>query len=100
MGVLVGLCVPNMGMHAMPEPDVAATDAFDASMMLGYYEGLPVFFEPMVSRDVLLRRTDFDLPMPSVAGLPSGVRYPNRFSAEFDAASDAYRLVFSDFRSH
>ena len=32
-----------------------------------------------------------------VAGLPAGVRYPTAFRADFDAASDAYRLVFSGF---
>jgi hypothetical protein len=100
MGTLVGLCVPNMGMHAMPDSDMAATDDFDASMMVGYYGGLPVFFEPMVSRALLLQKADFDLPMPGVQGLPASVHYPNRFRADFDAASDAYRLVFSDFRSH
>jgi hypothetical protein len=97
MGVLVGLCVPQMGMHAMPTPDVSATDAFAASMMLGYYGGRPVFFEPMVARDFLLRRADFALPMPSVEGLPAGVRYPAEFRADFDAQADAYRLVFSGF---
>ena len=97
MGTLVGLCVPRMGMHAMPTPDVSATEGFDASMIIGYYGGKPVFFEPMVARDFLRERADFVLPMPAVEGLPSGVRYPTVFRADFDAASDAYRLVFSGF---
>ena len=97
MGVLVGLCVPDMGMHAMPEADVDATDPFSASMILGYYGGEPVFFEPMVSRDLLLERSDFALPMPAVTGLPTGVRYPTRFRAEFDADAAHYRLIFSGF---
>ena len=100
MGTLIGLCVPHMGMHAMLEADVGATDDFDASMMLGYYGGRPVFFEPMVARKLLMKKADFDLPMPAVEGLPAGVHYPNRFRGEFDAAGDAYRLVFSDFRAH
>lgn len=97
MGTLVGLCVPMMGMHAMPTPDASATEAFDASMIVGYYAGRPVFFEPMVARDFLRQRSNFDLPMPAVAGLPPGVRYPTAFRADFDAASDAYRFVFSGF---
>jgi hypothetical protein len=97
MGTLVGLCVPDMGMHAMPEPDIGATDPFGATMMLGYYAGDPIFFEPMVSRDLLLKRTGFDLPMPSVEGLPTGVHYPTTFRAEYDAASEAYRLIFGGF---
>jgi hypothetical protein len=99
MGVLVGLCVPQMGMHAMPHEDVEEADAFDASMMLGYYGGTPVFFEPMVSRALLLERGDFTLPMPPVAGLPAGVRYPTEFYAEYDDAASQYRLVFGGFDS-
>jgi len=99
MGVLVGLCVPRMGMHAMLEDEAEQTDFFEASMMLGYYEGEPVFFEPMVSRELLLSRSDFSLPMPAVDGLPEGVRYPTEFRAEYDDAQDAYRLVFTAFPS-
>lgn len=97
MGTLVGLCVPRMGMHAMPEGQVEETDAFEAAMMLGFYRGAPIFFEPMVSRATLLERADFALPMPKVRNLPTGVRYPGSFRAEFDADAEAYRLVFSDF---
>jgi hypothetical protein len=97
MGTLVGLCVPDMGMHAMPEAEIDQTAPFDATMMLGYYAGAPIFFEPMVSRDQLLKRTGFDLPMPSVEGLPAGVRYPTTFRAEYDAETQAYRLIFGGF---
>ena len=97
MGTLVGLCVPKMGMHAMPGDDVGETDAFDASMMLGYYGGAPIFVEPMVSRDLLLGRSDFTLPVPTVAHVPAGVRYPRAFRAEYDEGEDAYRLIFTGF---
>ena len=97
MGTLVGLCVPLMGMHAMPAGEVHDTHAFEASMMVGYYGGEPIFFEPMVSRDLLLRRADFSLPMPSVAGVPDGVRYPEAFRAEYDAGTEQYRLIFTGF---
>jgi hypothetical protein len=100
MGELVGLCVPDMGMHAMPADDVEATDPFGASMILGYYGGEPIFFEPMVARDLLLERSDFALPMPAVSGLPKGVRYPTQFRAEFDAVAAQYRLIFSGFDSN
>jgi hypothetical protein len=97
MGVLVGLCVPQMGMHAMPAPDVDATDPFEASMMIGYYGGEPMSFEPMVSRALLLERSDFTLPMPVIEGLPAGVTYPTEFRAEYEAPSAQYRLIFSGF---
>ena len=100
MGVLVGLCVPRMGMHAMAEGHVGATDTFGAAMMLGYYGGEPVFFEPMVSQARLLEASDFSVPIPRVENLPDGVRYPGAFRAEYDAAAEAYRLLFTEFGGH
>jgi hypothetical protein len=97
MGTLVGLCVPVMGMHAMPAAEVHDTHAFEASMIVGYYGGEPIFFEPMVSRALLLRKADFTLPMPIVEGLPRGVRYPSAFHADYDADAKAYRLTFTGF---
>lgn len=99
MGILTGLCVPNMGMHAMLKEETTETEPFEASMMLGYYRGDPVFFEPMVSRDLLRQRRDFVLPMPRVEDLPEGVRYPTAFKAEYDADAEGYRLTFSDFEA-
>lgn len=68
-------------------------------MMLGYYGGEPIFFEPMISRDLLLRRSNFSLPVPAIEGLRAGVRYPSEFRAEYDAAEEQYRMVFSGFNS-
>jgi hypothetical protein len=97
MGVFVGLCVPHMGMHAMPAGEVHETHPFEASMMLGYYRAEPIFFEPMVSRDLLLSKTDFSLPVPAIDGLPMGVRYPREVRAEYDADEALYRLTFTGF---
>jgi len=97
MGTLVGLCVPRMGMHAMPQTDNEETAAFKASMIIGYYGGAPIFFEPMVSQALLLERSDFSLPTPMVEHLPEGVRYPREFHVKYDAANDQYRMVMSGF---
>jgi hypothetical protein len=97
MGTLVGLCVPAMGMHAMPAEDIAGTEAFGASMVVGYYQGKPIFFEPMVSKALLMKRADFNVPMPVVGNLPAGVRYPSQFRAEYDAEGRQYRLIFRGF---
>jgi hypothetical protein len=86
-----------MGMHSMPEHDAHETEAFGASMIVGYYGGTPIFFEPMVSQKLLLERKDFALEMPSVENLPEGVRYPREARAEFDADLDQYRFVMSGF---
>lgn len=95
LGTLVGLCVPEMGMHALLESELESDEVFGGTMVIGYYHGAPLFFEPMISSDLLTRRQSFDLPMPAMTGLPEGVRYPQRFRAEYDATTDAYRFVFS-----
>jgi len=95
VGMLVGLCVPAMGMHALLGSEVESDDIFDGTMVIGYYRGSPILFEPMIARDMLMRRQSFDLPMPTVSPLPAGVRYPQSFRAEYDAAADAYRFTFA-----
>jgi hypothetical protein len=95
LGVLVGLCVPEMGMHALLASELQSDRIFDGTMVIGFYQGSPIFFEPMIARDMLMRRESFELPMPAVSGLPAGVRYPQRFRAEYDAAAAAYRFIFS-----
>jgi hypothetical protein len=95
LGTLVGLCVPQMGMHSLLASELESAEVFTGTMVVGYYGGAPVFFEPMISREMLMRRQSFDLAMPTVSGLPEGVRYPRRFRADFDATADTYRFVFS-----
>jgi len=97
MGTFIGLCVPSMGMHAMLADEVDDTDPFQADILIGYYGGEPIFFEPMISRALLRTQKDFTAPVPAVTGLPVGVRYPSTFRAEFDATAKAYRLVFTGF---
>jgi hypothetical protein len=97
LGMLVGLCVPRMGMHAMNGDVIEGTELFDAALLVGYYGGVPIFFEPMLAQDRLRERTDFSIPLPPVAGLPDGVAYPSEFRAEYDASRDLYSLVFSGF---
>jgi hypothetical protein len=95
LGMLVGLCVPEMGMHALLASELQSDQIFAGTMVIGFYEGAPIFFEPMIARDMLMRRQSFDLPMPTVSGLPAGVRYPRNFRAEYDAGAAGYRFVFS-----
>jgi hypothetical protein len=95
LGTLFGLCVPEMGMHALLASELQSDETFDGTMVIGFYRGSPIFFEPMIARDMLMRRQSFDLPMPAVSDLPAGVRYPQRFRAEYDAEAVGYRFIFS-----
>lgn len=95
IGMLVGLCVPLMGMHAMPAGEVEQTDPFRSSMIVGYYGGELTFLEPMVSRVQLMERQSFELDIPAPPEVPAGVRLPTSFRADYDEATSSYRLVFS-----
>ncbi len=97
MGVpaLIGLCVPQMGMHAILATEIERKDAFSGSMVIGYYQGKPIFIEPMLTKAMLLEKRSFDLPMPEVPGMTGP--HPTRFRAEYDSTQQAYRFTLSGF---
>lgn len=95
LGTLVGTCVPLMGMHALPKADLEQEGLFEATMIVGYYGGSPIFVEPMIARDYLLQRADFNLEVPVVDGVAEGVSLPGAFQAQYDEEHDSYRMVFS-----
>lgn len=89
--MLVGTCVPQMGMHAVNAEHAARSEKFDATMIVGYYASEPIFVEPMITRDLLLRRENFTLDMP--AGV-AGINVPAAFEGTYEADTDSYRLQF------
>lgn len=92
---LVGLCVPGMGMHSLLASEMEGATPFRGTMVLGYYGGKPIFIEPMLSQVMLMEKTAFDLPIPSIPGMTGN--YPRVFRAEYDAQQQSYRFVFSGF---
>ncbi len=92
---LIGLCVAEMGMHSLLISELESTDTFRGSMVIGYYHGTPIFIEPMLTRELLLEKRSFDLPIPSIPGMAG--EYPRTFHAEYDAQQQLYHFVFSDF---
>ncbi|HET9947625.1 MAG TPA: hypothetical protein VFQ22_01745 [Longimicrobiales bacterium] len=96
-GEQIGLCVPAMGMHAMPITELERSGPFTATMLLGYYGGHVVFVEPMVSRAELLRGRSFALDVPSLAEVTEGGPRPTRFVADFDEATETWRLKLTGF---
>lgn len=96
MGVtaLVGLCVPQMGMHSVLATELASTGTFQGDMVIGYIKGKPIFIEPMLSKGMLLKKRSFDLPIPTIPGIGA---HPTKFHAEWDAAKQSYRFAFSGF---
>jgi hypothetical protein len=95
LGVLVGTCVPQMGMHSLPADEMGSTEVFSATMVMGYYRGKPIFVEPMLARAKLLERASFELPMPTIEGAPADAVPPKGMVATYDAEANAYRIAFA-----
>lgn len=94
LGKLVGLCIPGMGMHAIPATDVANKTPWKGSMMVGYYSGAPIFFEPMITSAFLLQKRSFSLPVPQDVASTAHVRYPKRFRAVYLPKQNSYDFTF------
>ena len=94
---LVGICVPQMGMHSLLASDLEAQQVMRGSMVLGYYKSGLIFIEPMISKAMLMEKQSFDLPIPSIPGRTEV--YPRTFRANFDAEKQSYRFVFSGFKA-
>lgn len=92
---LFGICVPQMGMHALPEAEVDGSQPFRGDMVIGYWKGQPIFIEPMITKEMLMEKRSFDLTIPDVPGL-SGP-HPTKFQAMWDEGKQAYRFTFSGF---
>lgn len=93
LGKLVGSCIPGMGMHAAPAADLASKD-WKGSMIVGYYTGKPIFFEPMITSALLLQKRSFSLPVPQDVASAAHVRYPRRFRAVYLPKLKAYDFTF------
>lgn len=97
VNTLVGLCVPGMGMHALPKAQIEARDPFRQSMVVGYTKGKPIFIEPMLTREMLMEKKSFDLAIPAGGGL-TGLS-PRTFKATYDADGNRYRFEFTNFKT-
>ncbi len=94
-------CVPAMGQHAAditsPELHPASGETFTKAMILGYYRGEFVFFEPMITRDYLLRRQSFEMAVPNAYQPGNWTQYPTSFRGLYNPDDDTYQLIWSDF---
>jgi hypothetical protein len=91
--------VPQMGRHAATHAEIAATDHWLYSMHAGFLPDASTkhFDEPMVSREMLLRRKNFSLPVPTPAVLGRATNYPTECVVLYDKDADAFHIVFKGF---
>jgi len=97
-------CVPLMGFHSEPVtefkgPGVFLDGKFEKVMIGGYYQGRYQFIEPMITTATLEKRRTFSLPVPLPSSIGQATLYPTRFQAIFEKSADAYKFVFSNFKS-
>lgn len=90
LGTLIGICVPGMGMHALPTAELHSTSLFRQTLVVGYYHQKPIFLEPMIARASLLEKRTFGLDLPAVAG----VQGPAAFVARWDSTAEEYQFTF------
>jgi len=93
--------VPQMGRHAGPLTEFTATDHWLATMIAGFLTDASYmhFIEPMVTRELLLRRENFTLPVPQPAVLGQATQYPTECVVAYDKDADAYHIVFKGFEA-
>jgi hypothetical protein len=93
--------VPQMGRHCQTLEELAATeeDHWLYTMTAGFMPDASYmhFIEPMVTRELLLTRQNFSLPVPTPAVLGLATRYPSECEVHYDEDSDAYHIVFRGF---
>ena len=97
IGHLVGLCVPKMGMHAMLKSELESDEPFSGALVVGSYAGDPIFYEPMITQDLMMQQESFSLDFPAIPGDVPGVTLPTQFEAVYDEEAAAYRFVFWGF---
>ena len=91
--------VPQMGRHSGPLSEFTATDPWELTMLAGFLPDASYmhFVEPMITREFLLRRKNFTLPVPTPERLGRPTRYPSGCVVHYDRAADAYHCIFKGF---
>lgn len=94
-----GTSIAQMGRHSSPLSALLDPAPLTTVMLAGFtVPGDQMHFvEPMISREFLLERNDFELATPLPAKFGRSMRYPKEFAGEYDADIDAYHFVFSEF---
>jgi hypothetical protein len=98
-----GQCVPLMGFHGVdvtsPELNQEKPAKFDKTMILGFYKGSQNFIEPMITKELLMSKQDFSMPIAKPAKYGTSSLYPTMLNVSFDKTANAYNFVFTKFEA-
>ena len=92
--------LPQMGRHSLALDEFLATDHWLFTMIAGFLPDASYmhFIEPMITKEFLLSRKNFNLPVPAPAVLGRATSYPTECLAHYDKDADAYHIVFKGFK--
>ena len=79
-------------------PEIAGTGAFTATHLYGSYAGKVNLYQPMVTKDFLLEKKNFEAPVlqPSKFDF-GGKKVPTRYGFAFDMSKKQYRFYLTGF---
>jgi hypothetical protein len=97
--ISVGAVVPRMGNHLLDSrsPELADSAPFTRTFIYGAFDGELIFWEPMITLDVLRRATDscFDISLPRA--FKRAGHYPTKYCVRHDGATDARTVSLEGF---
>ena len=83
--------VPQMGWHWLDSRSPELNGAlFTSTFIYGFYNGKNHFIEPMITRDFIMKKELFEMPIsvPLKAGIPG--YYPSSYSLKYDMDKKMY----------
>ncbi|MGH7507185.1 MAG: DUF5602 domain-containing protein, partial [Longimicrobiales bacterium] len=90
--------VPFMGAHWVdPTSPELNGETFTQTFIYGSWDGALIFAEPMITKDFLESRPDFERPIPVPERRAEPGYYPANYSIRWDAPSREYRVALGSF---
>lgn len=90
--------VPFMGAHWVnPASPELHGETFTQTFLYGTWDGKLIFAEPMITRDFLLSKPQFETPLSVPQEFAVSGYYPDTYSIRWDAASREYRIALGGF---
>jgi hypothetical protein len=97
--ISVGAVVPRMGNHLLDSraPELADSAPFSRTFIYGAFDGELIFWEPMITLEMLRRATDscFEISLPKA--FKQAGYYPTRYCVRRDRSTDARRVSLEGF---
>jgi hypothetical protein len=92
--------VPQEGVAAIPITESQSTQPFTETIAAEFYGGSMISVAPTISPTVLMQKQNIGtIRSPRPVSVGRYTRAPNNFNATFDAASNSYQVVLSDFQT-